>query len=35
VLETCVNGLNLCEDLLGLRLLRLDGRGGSRPGGEK
>jgi hypothetical protein len=35
VLEVGVDGLDVCEDLPGLRLLRLDGRGGSSPGGEE
>ena len=30
-----VDGLDIREDWLGLRLLRLDARGGSRPGGEE
>jgi hypothetical protein len=35
MLEVGVDGLDIREDLLGLRLLRLNARGGSRPGGEE
>jgi hypothetical protein len=35
MLEVGVDGLDFREDLLGLRLLRLDARGGSRAGGEE
>jgi len=35
MLEVGVDGLDFREDLLGLRLLRLDARGGSRTGGEE